>query len=124
MKSSAHVAQTSKSAVSQVSKPANPVVLEHGSNLARPADLEVGDTAGLETCATWPVPLSRTCFADCPLSDNAAGWSYETRRGRNKPRLGTGSLRIAFSWGKSKSCQPTTERNSFPGLPSPCEARG
>jgi uroporphyrinogen decarboxylase len=44
------VAQTSKSAVSQVSKPAG---------CAKPlADLEVGDTAGLETCATKPrVPV-------------------------------------------------------------------
>ncbi len=46
------VAQTSKSAVSRVSKPAN-----HGTRRTRwtfrsPADLEIGDTAGLETCAT------------------------------------------------------------------------
>jgi hypothetical protein len=40
------VAQTSKSAVSRVSKPAVcPIAARH-------ADLEVGDTAGLETCAT------------------------------------------------------------------------
>ena len=42
----ANVAQTSKSAVSQVAKPATP------PPLSRPADLEIGDTAGLETCAT------------------------------------------------------------------------
>ena len=41
------VAQTSKSAVSQVSK------LAARSNSRRAADLEVGDTAGLETGATW-----------------------------------------------------------------------
>jgi two-component system sensor histidine kinase/response regulator len=40
------VAQTSKSAVSQVSKPAPPA--STGSS----ADMEIGDTAGLETCAT------------------------------------------------------------------------
>jgi formylglycine-generating enzyme required for sulfatase activity len=40
------VAQTSKSAVSQVSKPAG--VRKSGP----PADLEIGDTAGLETCVT------------------------------------------------------------------------
>jgi len=40
------VAQTSESAVSRVSKPAA------GSQYVASADLEVGDTAGLETCAT------------------------------------------------------------------------
>jgi hypothetical protein len=44
------VAQTSKSAVSQVSKPAN------GPPVRRPADLEIGDTAGWETCATPVLP--------------------------------------------------------------------
>src|SRR5207245_2312599 len=41
-----HVAQTSKSAVSRISKSAGGVQQEGA------ADLEVGDTAGLETCAT------------------------------------------------------------------------
>ncbi len=40
------VAQTSKSAVSRVSKPAD------AAPVRRFADLEIGDTAGLETCAT------------------------------------------------------------------------
>ena len=40
------VAQTSESAVSQVSQPAGACLV------ARPADFEVGDTAGLETCVT------------------------------------------------------------------------
>jgi hypothetical protein len=40
------VAQTSKSAVSQVSN------LPAARALRRAADLEIGDTAGLETCAT------------------------------------------------------------------------
>ena len=46
----ARVAQTSKSAVSRVSKPAGTPPFQ------RSADLEIGDTAGLETCATpvWP----------------------------------------------------------------------
>jgi L-fuconolactonase len=42
------VAQTSKSAVSQVSKPAQCECRE----VPRRADMDVGDTAGLETCAT------------------------------------------------------------------------
>ena len=46
------VAQTSKSAVSRVSKPANPAKADTRSVLGRSADLEIGDTAGLETCAT------------------------------------------------------------------------
>jgi hypothetical protein len=41
------VAQTSKFAVSRVSKPAA------RPNAERPADLKIGDTAGLETCATF-----------------------------------------------------------------------
>jgi hypothetical protein len=40
------VPQTSKSAVSRVSKPANVTPFQ------RLADLEIGDTAGLETCGT------------------------------------------------------------------------
>jgi len=40
------VAQISKSAVSQVSN------LRGASKLRPPADLEIGDTAGLEACAT------------------------------------------------------------------------
>jgi hypothetical protein len=40
------VARTSKSAVSRVSQPAACAIAVH------PADWEVGDTAGLETCAT------------------------------------------------------------------------
>ncbi len=46
------VAQISKSAVSQVSKPAGRAQADARSSGRRPADLEIGDTAGLETCAT------------------------------------------------------------------------
>ncbi len=46
------VAQTSKSALSQVSKLASAASADAQSNLGSPADLEIGDTAGLETCAT------------------------------------------------------------------------
>jgi hypothetical protein len=42
------VAQTSKSAVSQVSKPAQ----GRCGAIQQSADMDVGDTAGLETCAT------------------------------------------------------------------------
>jgi hypothetical protein len=45
-KAATKVARTSKSAVSRVSKPAA------GMAAVGLADLEVGDTAGLETCAT------------------------------------------------------------------------
>ncbi len=48
------VAQTSKSAVSRVSKPAGSGPPRTPSDSARAADLEIGDTAGLETCATSP----------------------------------------------------------------------
>jgi hypothetical protein len=48
------VPQTSKSAVSQVSKPAGRSVG------ARAADLEIGDTASLETCATPQPPIAPT----------------------------------------------------------------
>src|SRR5947209_14697168 len=46
------VAQASKPAVSRVSKPANRFQHQARHRIPRPADLEVGDTAGLETCAT------------------------------------------------------------------------
>ena len=46
------VAQTSKSAVSRVSKPASDALFQGALDFRRAADLEVGDTAGLETCAT------------------------------------------------------------------------
>ena len=46
------VAQTSKSAVSRVSKPACLTQFNAHWNIGYPADLEVGDTAGWETCAT------------------------------------------------------------------------
>jgi hypothetical protein len=46
------VAQTSKSAVSRISKSAAAATACACWKLERPADWEVGDTAGLETCAT------------------------------------------------------------------------
>jgi DNA excision repair protein ERCC-2 len=52
----ARVAQASQSAVSQVSKPATPSIS------GQPADLEVGDTAGLEACATGMAPAGH---GDC-----------------------------------------------------------
>src|SRR5437867_10628241 len=77
-----NVAQTCKSAVSQVSKPANRPNLRPRPYLSRPADLsvsvslrrdraeakgeggEVGDTAGLETCATsLSIPPSQNAIA-------------------------------------------------------------
>src|SRR2546422_11581619 len=46
------VAQSSKPAVSQVSKPATRPNSRTLPDFPRSADLEIGDTAGLETCAT------------------------------------------------------------------------
>jgi len=55
------VAQVSKPAVSRVSKPANRCQYQARLGIPRPADLEVGDTAGLETCATYEAgPGART----------------------------------------------------------------
>jgi len=53
------VAQVSKPAVSQSFQPADAVTLGTRLNFQRRADLEVGDTAGLETCATSVPPLPR-----------------------------------------------------------------
>ena len=49
---SSPVPQTSKSAVSRVSKPADRGTRRTRWNFPSPADLEIGATAGLETCAT------------------------------------------------------------------------
>src|SRR5947209_581013 len=55
------IAQVSKPAVSRVSKPANRCQHQAGRRIPRHADLEVGDTAGLETCATYEAhPGART----------------------------------------------------------------
>src|SRR5947209_19746134 len=55
------VAQVSKPAVSRVSKPANRCQYQARRRIPRHADLEVGDTAGLETCATYEAePGART----------------------------------------------------------------
>ena len=60
------VARISKSAVSLVSKPAGrpgskePGIYGASSGERRRADLEIGDTAGLETCATlWWLPARK-----------------------------------------------------------------
>ncbi len=53
------VAQVSKPTVSRVSKPAAPRPFASARFVRSPADLEVGDTAGLETCATGQVHTKR-----------------------------------------------------------------
>jgi hypothetical protein len=55
------VSQVSKPAVSQSFQPADAATLGTRLNIQRRADLEVGETAGLETCATfWPmIPVER-----------------------------------------------------------------
>src|SRR5205807_2139232 len=61
------VAQVSKPAVSRVSKPANRCQYQARRRIPRPADLEVGDTAGLETCATYEAdPGARTLSIHFP----------------------------------------------------------
>jgi hypothetical protein len=77
----ADVAQTSQSAVSRVSKPAG------GGKVGAWADLEIGDTAGLETCATARLEKlrrARTIHAgkkmmdyQLPVMDNPAGFPRE-----------------------------------------------
>jgi len=52
------VAQTSKSPVAQVSKPAAALKLPTRSSFPPPADLGVGDTVGLDTCATRDIRYS------------------------------------------------------------------
>jgi hypothetical protein len=54
------VPQTSKSAVSRVSKPANATPFQ------RLADLEIGDTAGLETCGTPDFSAPAAATMKCP----------------------------------------------------------
>ena len=66
----AAVAQTSKSAVSRVSKPASDTFFQGALDFRRAADLEVGDTAGLETCAT---PEARTLFRKTPRGRRKVG---------------------------------------------------
>ena len=80
---SANVAQTSKSAVSQVSKPA-----EH-TDRPRAADLEIGDTAGLETCGTPQQPrkperTGNETKAPWSLGDAAAGDGRAPGTGRHR----------------------------------------
>jgi pyruvate-formate lyase len=58
------VAQTSQSAVSQISKPAPG---ECRAN-PKPADMDVGDTAGLETCATIGQHASKRCPEPAPAA--------------------------------------------------------
>ena len=71
------VAQTSKSAVSRVSKPAN-----HASS--HPADLEIGDTAGLETCAT-PRRCLATEFVQVAMNARNRVGGYEVDRASTHP---------------------------------------
>src|SRR5438552_241915 len=59
------VAQVSKPAVSRVSKPADASRDGVPSVFRRPADLEVGDTAGLETCATPGLGAPRRMRVSC-----------------------------------------------------------
>jgi len=71
------VAQTSKSAVSQVPKPASASKSQPRLNHEPPADLEVCDTAGWETCATrvlaFFVPFVSFCLNPFCAIRNLAG---------------------------------------------------
>ena len=67
LRSAEAVAQVSKPAVSRVSKPANRCQYQARRRIPRSADLEVGDTAGLETCATYEAdPGARTLSIHFP----------------------------------------------------------
>ena len=66
------VSQTSKSAVSQVSKPAG------RAGCRRAADLGIGDTAGLETCGT-PQPPTAPPAEALKIQDLRANTKYEHR---------------------------------------------
>ena len=81
------VAQVSKPAVSQSFQPADAATLGTRLNFQRRADLEVGDTAGLETCATSPqlalaldhaIPLS--CVDAAPFPPNEPNPGLERTR--------------------------------------------
>jgi ATP-dependent helicase/nuclease subunit B len=52
------------------------------SDLARPADLEIGDTAGLETCATTPAPPADGCAAASTVQrfNGSTVWPADSRR--------------------------------------------
>ncbi len=84
----APVPQTSKSAVSQVSKPADgppsrtPRSGPRARTAASPADLEIGDTAGLETCATGPAATGAlaTWRASGEVLYENVGFSYGPER--------------------------------------------
>jgi hypothetical protein len=77
------VAQISKSAVSQVSNLRGP------SRFRRPADWEIGDTAGLEACATSELELRRPAAAVdkvvAQISKSAVS-QVSNLRGRNRFR--------------------------------------
>src|SRR5688572_8994448 len=63
------VAQVSKPAVSQGFQPADAAKSNTHSRLGRAADLEIGDTAGLETCAT-------ACQRDATAADRLCQWPW------------------------------------------------
>src|SRR5947209_16882496 len=93
------VAQVSKPAVSRVSKPANRCQHQARRRIPRPADLEVGDTAGLETCATDEAdPGARTLSMHFLLPSStmtallraAAGERRNRRHLQAKAQLGPG----------------------------------
>src|SRR5947209_14331889 len=100
------VAQVSKPAVSRVSKPANRCQYQVRRRIPRHADLEVGDTAGLETCATYEAdPGPR-------LSEPQRLVMPKRLRLQGKPRLGGGRAaarraagRHSHFWGRKKEGQ-------------------
>jgi hypothetical protein len=49
--------------VTQDSKPADRLSIQCAHEPSRPADLEIGDTAGLATCGTRPIPISAPALA-------------------------------------------------------------
>ena len=108
------VAQTSESAVSQVSKPAGARrgqgirKFEPRTEVARAADLEVGDTADLEVCAT----------GRASASDALTRRVFEHLSVNPKRRAVTGPICCGFA--ALRSCQEVCSARCTSGLPLDC----
>jgi len=92
------VAQTSKSAVPQVSKPAGGGEVEAGLEAGDTAGLETCDTAGLETCGTQP-RLVRAKHIQSPSGgdrDQVDGAIQRRQDGREAPPPRPGPIPAAL----------------------------
>jgi hypothetical protein len=94
------VPQTSKSAVSRVAKPADRLAIRCAHELSHPADLEIGDTAGLATCGI-----------DRATPEKSSALSFEGRWGYVAARCGKNRIRVVV-----KAQEMKTERNDWSHL--------